>query len=89
MGRLERPEAAIRAVPILFIAGEKDSVPADELAVAASALPLARAVVLRGAGHDPFYGETAPAYYAALREFIEKYGCKGESCRGEVASSEA
>jgi pimeloyl-ACP methyl ester carboxylesterase len=52
MNRLDRPEAAIRAVPILLITGEMDAVPADELAVAASALPLARAVVVRGAGHD-------------------------------------
>jgi pimeloyl-ACP methyl ester carboxylesterase len=74
LGRLERPEAAIRALPILFIAGEVDAVPVDELAVAASALPRARAEVVKGAGHAPFYdGETAPAYFAALRLFIEEY----------------
>ncbi len=41
--------------------GKSAMIPAAELAVAASALPLERAVVIRGPGRDLFYGETAPA----------------------------
>lgn len=72
--------------------GDDDAVPADEYYIAAQrACHGSRAVVLKAAGHGPFYGATSPAYFQAVSEFLKFVflSGRGEGSPAAEASTEA
>ena len=57
-------------VPCLFISGTYDTIPFEEYEQAAASAGH-QVCILPGAGHGPFFGETAEAYFQALNEFLK------------------
>lgn len=63
------------SVPCLFVAGDDDTVPCrdyERLLASTSESSLVQVLILKGAGHGPFYGPSSDSYFAAIRSFLKK-----------------
>mmetsp|Transcript_9129 Transcript_9129/g.11252 ORF Transcript_9129/g.11252 Transcript_9129/m.11252 type:complete len:320 (-) Transcript_9129:148-1107(-) len=78
---LLKDERAVPPVPCLLVTGDDDTVPYEEYPMASSlamanrpveGAPFCRSVVLEGAGHGPFFGETSEMYFKCVGEFLDE-----------------
>lgn len=68
----QHPPAALRTLdmPVLFVVGSRDPLfPPALVRAAAAMIPDARVVEIAGSGHSPYF-ENAPAWNAAVAEFL-------------------
>jgi pimeloyl-ACP methyl ester carboxylesterase len=67
-------EAARLTVPVLCVVGDRDPLfPPPAIRALADLLPDARVVEVTGCGHSPYF-EDAPAWNAAVRQFLSRLG---------------